>query len=178
MKKIMCVLGAVALAASAHAAAVAWNSGSNSNGFKDPDGNSLKSSTLYTMIVTFYDTDGTTVLGTQSDNTASGTGAYSGTYSGYDFVADKTYYASAIISANDGSFTREAGIGSFAIPSDGSNASINFTTGAGFETASQKWGTTWTDTSGGGGSGGVPEPTSGLLLLVGGAMLALRRKQK
>ena len=27
-------------------------------------------------------------------------------------------------------------------------------------------------------SGGVPEPTSGLLLLVGGAMLALRRKQK
>ena len=31
---------------------------------------------------------------------------------------------------------------------------------------------------GGGGSGGVPEPTSGLFLLVGGAMLALRRKQK
>lgn len=28
------------------------------------------------------------------------------------------------------------------------------------------------------GTGGVPEPTSGLLLLVGGAMLALRRKQK
>ena len=31
---------------------------------------------------------------------------------------------------------------------------------------------------GSGGSGGIPEPTSGLLLLVGGAMLALRRKQK
>ena len=31
---------------------------------------------------------------------------------------------------------------------------------------------------GGGGSGGVPEPTSGLLLLVGAGMLALRRKQK
>ncbi len=34
---------------------------------------------------------------------------------------------------------------------------------------------------GGGGGGdtpGIPEPTSGLLLLVGGAMLALRRKQK
>ncbi len=27
------------------------------------------------------------------------------------------------------------------------------------------------------GSGGIPEPTSGLLLLVGGAMLALRRKR-
>ena len=35
----------------------------------------------------------------------------------------------------------------------------------------------WKSTSGGS-SGDVPEPTSGLLLLVGGAMLALRRKQK
>ena len=31
--------------------------------------------------------------------------------------------------------------------------------------------------TGGGGSGGVPEPTSGLLLALGGAMLALRRKR-
>ena len=29
-----------------------------------------------------------------------------------------------------------------------------------------------------GGSGDIPEPTSGLLLLVGGAMLALRRRQR
>ena len=35
----------------------------------------------------------------------------------------------------------------------------------------------WSSTTGGG-SGGVPEPTSGLLLLVGAGMLALRRKQK
>ena len=32
--------------------------------------------------------------------------------------------------------------------------------------------------TGGGGTEGAPEPTSGLLLLIGGAMLALRRKQK
>ena len=38
--------------------------------------------------------------------------------------------------------------------------------------------TAWSTGGGSGGSGGVPEPTSGLLLLVGGAMLALRRKQK
>ncbi len=37
-------------------------------------------------------------------------------------------------------------------------------------------GLTWTST--GGGTTDVPEPTSGLLLLVGGALLALRRKQK
>ena len=166
------MLGAAALVASAHAAAVQWNSGSNSNGFKDPDGNSLKNSELYTMIVTFYDTDGTTVLGTDSKSKASATGAYSNTYSGYDFAADKTYYASAIISAKDGSSTREAGIGSFTIASDGSNASVNFTTGAGFDTASPKWANTWST------SGGVPEPTSGLLLLVGAGMLALRRRRE
>ena len=34
------------------------------------------------------------------------------------------------------------------------------------------------DTSKWGGGGDVPEPTSGLLLLVGGALLALRRKEK
>ena len=35
---------------------------------------------------------------------------------------------------------------------------------------------TWTEYTGG--TPGVPEPTSGLLLVLGGAMLALRRKQK
>ncbi len=41
-------------------------------------------------------------------------------------------------------------------------------------------GLTWTSVPGGGGTGGegAPEPTSGLLLLVGGALLALRRKRK
>ncbi len=34
----------------------------------------------------------------------------------------------------------------------------------------------YTGTTGGG--GGIPEPTSGLLLLIGGSLLALRRKQK
>ncbi len=40
----------------------------------------------------------------------------------------------------------------------------------------QKLGNTWTAVGGTGGD--VPEPTSGLLLLMGGALLALRRKQK
>ena len=35
----------------------------------------------------------------------------------------------------------------------------------------------WSPSSGGGGGGGVPEPTSGLLLALGGAMLALRRRR-
>ncbi len=39
-------------------------------------------------------------------------------------------------------------------------------------------GLAWTKVNGGGTDGNVPEPTSGLLLLVGGALLALRRKRK
>ncbi len=37
----------------------------------------------------------------------------------------------------------------------------------------------WTQSGGGGGGGGtdIPEPTSGLLLVIGGAMLALRRRR-
>lgn len=42
----------------------------------------------------------------------------------------------------------------------------------GSQSTNSKVATNWTSTS------GIPEPTSGLLLLVGGAMLALRRKQK
>ena len=169
----MTIIGAVALAASAQAAAVAWNSGTNSNGFKDPTSTTLKNSTAYTMIVTFW--DGTTELGTSSDTTASSLGAYTGTYDGYDFAADKTYYASAIISANDGSYTRTAEKAAFTIPGNNSDASINFYTGAGFDASGIKWGD-WTAASSGGGES-VPEPTSGLLMLIGVAGLALRRKR-
>ena len=51
------------------------------------------------------------------------------------------------------------------------NVSVSFGTQ---KTASQA---PWSGSIGGGG-GDVPEPTSGLLLLIGGAMMALRRKQK
>ncbi len=47
-----------------------------------------------------------------------------------------------------------------------------------FTAASSNFTGSGTIVAGGGGGGDIPEPTSGLLLLVGGAMLALRRKQK
>ena len=171
----MTIIGAVVLATSAQAAAVAWSSGSNSNGFKDPTGTTLKNSAAYTMIVTFW--DGTTELGTSSDTTASSLGAYTGTFSGYDFAADKTYYASAIISANDGSYTRSADKAAFTIPGDNSDASINFFTGSGFDTAGVKWGDWAAAPAPGPGPEDVPEPTSGLRMLFGAAGLALRRQR-
>ena len=59
---------------------------------------------------------------------------------------------------------------SVAIVNSASTASVlNFGNMASQTQDSSKWG---------GGGEDVPEPTSGLLLLIGGAMLALRRKQK
>lgn len=60
------------------------------------------------------------------------------------------------------------------MPANGSNLSLAFGNMAGTTTANLFKDATFTSTGG----GGVPEPTSGLLLLVGGALLALRRKQK
>ena len=54
---------------------------------------------------------------------------------------------------------------------------VNFATASDMKSFSVTPSGTWT-TIGGGGTDPLPEPTSGLLLLVGGAVLALRRKQK
>jgi len=60
------------------------------------------------------------------------------------------------------------GIGSFTLESE-----VSTTKGL----AMGSW-TQITASSGGGGDSGAPEPTSGLLLLVGAGILGLRRKQK
>ncbi len=60
-------------------------------------------------------------------------------------------------------------------------ASVNLSFGAmnGTTVANTFLNSSWTSVGGGsGGDSGAPEPTSGLLLVVGGALLALRRKQK
>lgn len=171
MKKLLTLIGASLAIGFAHAASVSWNSGIYSAGFKGPDGSSLANSVAYTMIVTFYsDAAGANVLDTSTATLARPNGAYNSS-SADVFTAATTYYVSAIIKANDGSATWKTDIASFTTPDNG-NASINFTTGVGFDTASQKW------ASGGWETGGdVPEPTSGLLVLVGLAGLALRRKR-
>ena len=175
MKKLLTLVGTALAIGFAHAAAVQWNSGSVGEGFKGPDGNSLASSTAYTMIVTFYsDASGANVLATSTATSARPNGAYSATtVDGVTspFSASTTYYVKALIKANDGSATWETDIASFTMPAN-ANVNLNFTTGAGFDTVSQKW------ASGGWETGGsVPEPTSGLLVLVGLAGLALRRRR-
>ena len=167
MKKLIMLFAVVLAATMTQAASVKWGSGTNGNGFKDPTGASLKNSALYTMVVTFYDAD-MNVIGTSQSTKAGATGSFGTTYSGYDFAADTTYYASAIIKANDGSYERIADASSFTIAANGADANIVFFTGAGFDENTAKWGD-WQS---------APEPTGAMLIMLGVAALALRRKQK
>lgn len=176
MKKLLVIAGAVLMASFANAAAVQWNSGTFANGFTGPDDATLAKSTDYTMVVSFYsDAAGTTLVTESTVTSAKPNGAYN-TATGDLFTNGKTYYVSAILKANDGTVQRLVDLTSFTLGDTG-DANINFTTGAGFDDASSKWGA-W-ETVGGSDtpSGDVPEPTSGLLLLVGAAGLALRRRR-
>ena len=167
MKKLMILAIAVASAACVHAAAVTWNSGVFTAGFSDPDGKKITAAMGYTMTVTFYeDSAMTKSVTTSSSSTVNGmTGAISDTTADL-FAADTTYYVKAII--DNGTNMKETDVVSFATPGTG-NASINFTTGAGLSSGSPAWSSA--------GWQAAPEPTSGLLLLLGVAGLALKRKK-
>jgi len=88
-------------------------------------------------------------------------------------TAEKSYDVAVII-LDDGKFMAVNGAPGISYASSADDGSPAAFGAAVFSTASVSW-ATYTPSSGG---GDVPEPTSGLLLLVGGAMLALRRKQK
>ena len=110
----------------------------------------------------------------------------------------KSYYASGTI--NNDSLTKSSSYYYLIVNGDQYKASSVYsgtniydpaaqesTPGSTVLTTAQLANTSWTSFGGGGtpdpgptpGPGpNIPEPTSGLLLLVGGAMLALRRKQK
>ena len=170
MKKLLTLVGAALAVGFAHAAAVSWNSGLFSEGFVGPDGNSLARSTAYTMVVSFYsDAAGTDLLTTSTVGTARPNGAYNtSTGDSYAFANGSTYYVSSIIKANDGAASWEAALASFTLGDTG-DATLNFTSGAGFDVAGQKWSDA--------GWQSVPEPTSGLLMLLGVAGLALKRRR-
>lgn len=168
MKKLLTLVGAALMVGCVHAASVQWNSGLYSEGFVGPDGNSLARSTAYTMVVSFYsDAAGTDLLATSTMASARPNGAYNAKTD--DVFANKsTYYVSAVIKANDGSASWEAALASFTLGDTG-DATLNFTSGAGFDVAGQKWSDA--------GWQSVPEPTSGLLMLLGVAGLALKRRR-
>lgn len=107
------------------------------------------------------------IVGTSSDS-ASTFNQYTATLS--DVFANGGTYTAQLIIKND-KYEVKSSVAEFVVP-DGADATINFTTGAGFvkEQAHIAY-------TGEGSWQAVPEPTSGLLLILGVAGLALRRKK-
>ena len=120
---------------------------------------------------------GKTVVDSSNPRTGSHSYAASGSAE-YDWTAgDKFYYV--LVSSDNQTFYVDptaATVAAGNIYEKGSSGTgtLDTTTGSTSHTYASFGG----GSGGGGEGGGVPEPTSGLLLLVGGAMLALRRKQK
>jgi len=199
MKKLMFMLAAVACAATMQAATYNWQwstSDAATTAFE-----TSPATLANTAIYLFFDQANTSsaLANTSKGNTLTTLRTDGKT------IADTGYYKSATL--NDSgkltaqSFTTDSAVKTYAyavIIADGSDGSqwayfsANKNT-TGLETGSGTFGfsisstatkaLSETGTSAGwyqikAASGGVPEPTSGLLLLVGAGMLALRRKQK
>jgi hypothetical protein len=176
MKKLIVMMAAVAMAACAHAAvAVTWQTGT---GVKDVDGNAFTTATTgYTASIlysTASDMSSTFAAGGTLSSTSyktKGSAGFAG-MTGANFGAG-TYYTQITITEDATGKTWKSDIGSFTI-ADGqtANPTVNFTSGLNIGGSSLISSTTYT------GGSGTPEPTSGLLLLVGAGILGLRRKQK
>ena len=196
MKKLVVIACAALAVVSAKAASVDWQY--EINGAAGGAADEFAGYTVYLVDKAYYDGLGTEVTkdaitgsgnsvnsGTVTQTGKSGKGANTkyvfsakGTYTddslatgtSYDYylvlVNGDNYYSQAYsYTARDGAASVDMdSIATSVAPATIAAGMTPFSTGGG--------------SGGGGEGGGVPEPTSGLLLLVGGAVLALRRKQK
>ena len=108
--------------------------------------------------------------------TKNATGFSTATGSDFDTAGGPTYYAQVVLhtTVNGVEQTMTSDVGAFTF-ADGalSSKTLNFVKGTGFDTSANLFsGKTWTPAS-----APVPEPTSGLLMLVGLGALALRRRR-
>ncbi len=165
MKKIIIAVGAAIIAVAANAAAVSWSATS----VKDISGTAIGAkaeSAGWTAVCTIFASDGTTVVGSNTDKTAA-MSKFDGTIEGT--AAGTTYYAQLVITDNLGN-TITSEKAAFTTDSSATYGAINFSTGSMFATNTAKinYDSGWV---------AAPEPTSGLLLLLGVAGLALKRKR-
>ena len=190
MKKVMLFLAAIALAVGVQGASIEWKMGSSvkapgadgSIGTANAGAGTLS---MYVWLVdqaTYNAATADSIIADYSGKLATADGSVtgkSGSLGGtavtdglsYSTTENTTYYGIVLTQYKSGE--TEMFIANKAetiINTAGTKASVG--------NLSKNWGggtgpaiTSWS-------SAGVPEPTSGLLLLVGGALLALRRKQK
>lgn len=163
------MLAAIGVAVVCNAAAVNWASGA----VYKTDGVTKvgKGATDYLVTINFFnDAAGTSaVTGLTGDLTSgtSGTGSkYSGVVDG--FTANKDYYAQIVITT--AGYEAKSEVAKFTSQATG-DTSLNFSDGSGFASF------TGFSTATAGAWQAVPEPTSGLLMLLGLAGLALKRKR-
>ena len=178
MKKLIILLCAVAVGFFAQAASVEWATGdiTGSNGELADDNDYDLGWTYSAIFQIFADDNGT--MGSQIGSDIVGINAY-GNFKGSSDALDigTTYWIKTIITEDQGGgVTTDMVIGPAQFTTASSESfptTLNYTTGDGFAGGvSPMSSATW-----GGGGADVPEPTSGLLLVLGGAMLALRRRR-
>ena len=179
MKKLIMFIMA-AVAAVGYSAEVTWGAGNS--WIKDKNGNNLaKDTNVYLIMasdasaVSSAITSGSSwssyVLDTAKTSNTKGAVA-SHEVTNDKFTSGTSYNLALVVLSGDDYVI--SGSQSFTAYTAG----VDEASGASFVTAQgSSPAVAWAPQSGSGG-GGVPEPTSALLLLMGGAMLALRRKQK
>ena len=175
MKKLVVLLTIAAVAAVSQGASLKWGYSSTVNE-KNAHIYVVVGSTLPTEISDFSTwLAGQTVVSDAavSYNTMSKKSSASKESTNDTITKDKTYYFVMVDAAGE----NFKAVGTYAgtdIVYDTANQESQITTATGDAFAATSW-----KAFGGGGGGGedVPEPTSGLLLALGGAMLALRRRR-
>ena len=175
MKKLMIMLCAVAVGFCAQAATVNWQTGdiTGTNGALADDNNWDYGWTYSAIFQVFADDAGT--MGAQIGSDIVGVNDYGNfTGSATGLATGTTYWIKTIITEDQGGgkvTDMVVGPAKFTTGSSESfETALNFTSGAGFAggvspMSSATWG------------GDVPEPTSGILMLVGLGALALRRRK-
>ena len=180
MKKLIMFIAVAALAVAGYSAEVSWSTGNN--WIKDKSGNNLAKNTDVMLIMASDISSIQTALaaGNSIDSYVLDTAKTSNTKG---FIAEREVSSSKFTAGNSYDLAALIMIGDDYVIS-GTQSFTAYTTGVD-EASAASFGSTqgsspssaWGPKSGGGG-GDIPEPTSGLLLLVGAGMLALRRKQK
>ena len=183
MKKLMFMLAAVAMAVGAHGAAVYWTC----TNVKDGSGNAIDGVAYFVNAATLSQDAFKALSGADAFNTAlSGMYSYTPTEAGKYTVASSAAVENSTLGLSDStSYSVYLAVFDTATITDSSNyylttpATLQTLTGSNY--AQVKWGSQSTASQAAGAwtsvTGSVPEPTSGLLMLVGLAGLALRRKR-